>query len=55
MDQSDFSVEVKKLREAAQTFTKVDGQVVQVMLQTPAYLEPKNYYMMSALVKVCLS
>lgn len=48
----DFSQELKKLREAAQTFTKIDGQVVQIMLQTPAHLEPKKCYMLSALVKV---
>ncbi|KAK9865662.1 hypothetical protein WJX84_000334 [Apatococcus fuscideae] len=51
VDPTDFSVEEKKLREAAQTFTKVDGQIVQLMLHTPAHLEPKKYYMLSALIK----
>lgn len=47
----DFT-EVSKVQDAAQSYTKADGEVVKLMLQKPALLLPKKCYMLSALIKV---
>ena len=41
------------MQDAAQSYTKSDGEVVRLMLQRPALLTPKRSYMISALIKVC--
>lgn len=41
------------MQDAAQSYTKSDGEVVRLMLQRPALLMPKKSYMISALIKVC--
>ena len=40
------------MQDAAQSYTKSDGEVVRLMLQRPALLAPKKCYMISALIKV---
>jgi len=40
------------MQDAAQSYTKSDGEVVRLMLQRPALLAPKKCYMLSALIKV---
>ena len=40
------------MQDAAQSYTKSDGEVVRLMLQRPASLAPKKCYMLSALIKV---
>ena len=52
MDPSNVSEEIAKIQDAAQSYTKSDGEVVRLMLQRPALLAPKKCYMLSALIKV---
>ena len=52
VDPVDVSHEVAKLQDAAQSYTKADGEVVKLMLQKPALLLPKKCYMISGLIKV---
>ena len=52
VDPADVSHEVDKIQDAAQSYTKADGEVVRLMLQKPALLLPKKCYMISALIKV---
>ena len=52
MDPTDISQELGKLQDAAQSFTKGDGEVVRMMLRKPALLVPKKCYMLSAFIKV---
>ncbi|DBA66409.1 hypothetical protein WJX79_000202 [Trebouxia sp. C0005] len=48
---SNVSEEVANMQDAAQSYTKSDGEVVRLMLQRPALLAPKKCYMISALIK----
>ena len=43
---------VAKLQQAAQSFTKYDGQVLKLMLPKPQLLLPNKAYMISAYIKV---
>ena len=43
---------VAKLQQAAQSFTKYDGQVLKLMLPRPQLLLPNKAYMISAYIKV---
>ena len=43
---------VAKLQQAAQSFTKYDGQVLKLMLPRPQLLLPSKAYMISAYIKV---
>ena len=52
VDPADISQQVAKIQEAAQSYTKADGEIVKLMLQKPALLLPKKCYMLSALIKV---
>lgn len=52
VDPADVSQQVAKIEEAAQSYTKADGEIVKLMLQKPALLLPKKCYMISALIKV---
>ena len=52
VDPADVSQQVAKIQEAAQSYTKADGEIVRLMLQKPALLLPKKVYMISALIKV---
>lgn len=52
VDPADVSQQVAKIQEAAQSYTKADGEIVKLMLQQPALLLPKKCYMISALIKV---
>lgn len=52
VDCNDVSQELGKIQEAAQSFTKADGEIVRLMLQQPALLSPKKCYMLSAFIKV---
>lgn len=47
----DFSQEISKLQEVAQSYTKQDGQLLKLFLPSPPWLEPNHYYMLSALVR----
>lgn len=47
-----MSQQVAKVQDAAQSYTKADGEIVRLMLQKPALLLPKKCYMISALIKV---
>ena len=49
-----WSQEVAKLGDAAQSYTRSDGEVVRLMLAKPVQLDPKGWYMLSALIKVSL-
>ncbi|DBB13502.1 TPA: hypothetical protein ACH3X3_000550 [Trebouxia sp. C0006] len=51
VDPSNVSEEIAKIQDAAQSYTKSDGEVVRLMLQRPALLAPKKCYMLSALIK----
>lgn len=52
VDPADVSQQVAKIQDAAQSYTKADGEIVKLMLQKPALLLPKKCYMISALIKV---
>ena len=43
---------VAKLQQAAQSFTKYDGQILKLMLPRPQLLLPSKAYMISAYIKV---
>jgi len=50
----DFNIEVHRITEVAQSFTRSDmndQQIVRMMLDTPALLTPEKHYMLSALIK----
>lgn len=47
----DFGVEVANIEECAQSYTKADGQIVQMFFDQPAKLSVGKYYMLSALIK----
>eukprot|EP00877_Chromochloris_zofingiensis_P004719 jgi/Chrzof1/14248/Cz08g30300.t1 len=51
VDPEDFSIELARLAEAGQTFTKSDGKVCRLQLPEPVMLQPGKFYMLSALVK----
>ncbi|KAL3148506.1 hypothetical protein ABBQ38_013947 [Trebouxia sp. C0009 RCD-2024] len=51
VDPADMSQQVAKVQDAAQSYTKADGEIVRLMLQKPALLLPKKCYMISALIK----
>lgn len=46
-----WSQEVAKLGDAAQSYTRSDGEVVRLMLAKPVQLDPKGCYMLSAIIK----
>lgn len=47
----DFSVELASITECAQSFTKSDGQLVQMFFDRPAKLLVGRYYMLSGMIK----
>lgn len=49
--QHDYSVEVVNVAECAQSYTKADGQIIQMFFDRPAKLHAGKYYMLSALIK----
>lgn len=44
-------LQLARLAEAGQTFTKSDGKVCRLQLPEPVMLQPGKFYMLSALVK----
>lgn len=51
VSQENFSVTVSTLATCAKSFTKQDGQMLELMLSKPVILVPGKYYMLSALIK----
>lgn len=51
VNEEDFSVSVNSLSNAAQSFTKNDGQLLKLFLEKPVDLVPAKFYMLSALIK----
>lgn len=51
VSQEDFSVTVSTLSSCAKTYTKQDGQLLEIMLNKPVILIPGKFYMLSALIK----
>ena len=57
VDPHDFNVEMRRVTEVAQSFTRSDmndQQIVRLMLESPVALAPDKHYMLSALIKVLL-
>lgn len=51
VDPEDYSIEVARIGQAAQSFTKADGSLLKLSLPEPAHLIPGHTYMLSALIK----
>ena len=51
VSEEDFSVPLNTLASHAKSFTKQDGQRLELMLNRPVPLIPGKYYMLSALIK----
>lgn len=51
VEPADANQVVTEVEDIAQSFTKADGEVVKLMLQKPALLQPKKCYLISAFIK----
>ncbi|KAJ9507513.1 hypothetical protein QJQ45_006520 [Haematococcus lacustris] len=51
VEPEEYSNEVCTLQSVAQSFTKTDGQLIRLYLNSPALLQPNKFYMLSALIK----
>lgn len=51
VDSEDYSLEVSRIGQVAQSFTKADGSLLKLSLSEPAPLLPGCTYMLSALIK----
>jgi hypothetical protein len=55
VDPEDYNMELRKVAESAQSFTRNDmndHQIVRMMLGVPALISPGKHYMISAHIKV---